>query len=194
MLAGLFCAGAAFAADRFDSIKADLARAECTEFEFISVIESEIFDQTDSTSGVAYIAHDGRYNVHVGRDQYLFDGTYLYSYSADNNQVVIEDVAAEDEISREISFITRLDQFYLSHPVNPDREYRLTKKKGVEGDMPDSAVVFINSEDSKIDRLEYYDVNDELTVITILQQHSDSVCNEGQFKPAYPDSVERVKL
>lgn len=194
MLMGLLCVSATLGADRFDSIKAKLTQAECTRFEFLSIIESEIFDQSDSTTGTAYIAHDGRYNVHVGRDQYLFDGNNLFSYSAENNQVVIEKMAAKNEISLEISFITRLDEFYQTLTIKSDSSYRLTKKADAKGDMPDSAVVFINSQASRIDRFMYYDVNDERTIIIILKQQSDSICNEGQFEPAFPDSVERVKL
>ncbi|TET95211.1 MAG: hypothetical protein E3J26_03160, partial [Candidatus Zixiibacteriota bacterium] len=69
------------AADRFDTIKEQLAQAACTRFEFVSIIESEIFDATDSATGTAYIARDGRFNVTLGEDRYLFDLRFLYSYS-----------------------------------------------------------------------------------------------------------------
>jgi len=194
IIGGGLCISTIASADRFEAIKELLARTECTRFEFLSIIESEVFDQTDSVMGAAYIAGDGRYNVVVGGDRYLFDGNNLYSYSAENNQVVIEKVAHKEQTSREISFITRLDEFYEVYPIRTDSSYRLVKKTSVKGDMPDSATVFIAPRALQIKRLEYYDVNYERTVILFLKQEADTVCNEEQFKPAFPDSVEKVRL
>ncbi len=194
MIGGVLGISTVVGADRFDAIKELLTQAKCTRFEFLSIIESEVFDKTDSVMGAAYIAGDGRYHVVVGGDRYLFDGNNLYSYSAENNQVVIEKVAQKEQTSREISFITHLDEFYEVYPIKPDSSYRLVKKTGVKGDMPDSATVFIAPRVLQIKRLEYYDVNEERTVILFLKQETDTVCNEEQFKPAFPDSVEKVRL
>jgi len=181
-------------ADRFDTIKQEIAQSACTRFEFVSIIESEIFEATDSAIGTAYIARDGRFNVTVGTDQYLFDQNLLYSYSVDNNQVVIEKVSDTEGISREISFITRLDEFYKTHTVQSGRSYRLIKRPSRERNIPDSVTVFIASELSRLERLEYYDINEELNVIVILNQQTSTECDERQFEPAFPDSVERIKL
>lgn len=194
IVVGLFCLSSAAGADQFDVIKADLAKAKCTRFEFLSIIESEVFDQTDSSFGTAYVAHDGRFSVTIGADQYLFDGSNVYSYSAENNQVVIEKAARKEEISREISFITRLDEFYETRTIKPDSSYRLVKKADVTGDIPDSVTVFIARDSLHLERLEYYDINEERTVIVILEQQTDSVCSETLFEPAFPDSVEKVRL
>ena len=77
-------------ADSFDRIKADLANSDCSRFEFISILESSIFDVVDSTEGEAYIAADGRYHIKLAGDRFLFDGVHLYNYSEENNQVLIE--------------------------------------------------------------------------------------------------------
>jgi outer membrane lipoprotein-sorting protein len=189
-----FCLCATWGTDRFDQVKADLAEAVCTRFEFRSIVESNVFDQVDSLDGTAYLAHDGRFNITLGPDQYLFDGDNLYSYSAENNQVVIEQVDDTEMVSREISFITKLDKFYNTQSIKPDSLYRLLKKDGVKGDIPDSITVSVSRRALRLERLEYYDVNDERTVIVILSQQPDTVCSNREFQPDFPDSVERLKL
>ena len=181
-------------ADRFDTIKEQLAQAACTRFEFVSIIESEIFDATDSATGTAYIARDGRFNVTLGEDRYLFDLRFLYSYSSENNQVVIEKVSDQVQVSREISFITRLDELYETHTIQPGKSYRLLKKPGEKSDIPDSVTIFIAPDSLQLERLEYLDINEERNVIVILKQQTDKDCDKMQFEPAFPDSVERIKL
>jgi outer membrane lipoprotein-sorting protein len=185
---------AAVAADRFAVIKTELAEAPCVRFEFLSIIESEIFDQTDTVEGEAYIARDGRYNVTIGTEQYLFDGDKLYSYSADNNQVVIESIDEKEETGSQISFITRLDEFYRTQVVTPGERYRLARKADVQGELPDSISVILSPQENRIARLEYFDVNDERNVIVILKQLPDTVCFDERFRPNFPDSVEKIKL
>jgi outer membrane lipoprotein-sorting protein len=181
-------------ADSFDKIKADLANSDCTRFEFISILESSIFDVVDSTEGQAYIASDGRYNIIVTGDQYLFDGVNLYSYSAENNQVVIETLDSGYVKSDEISYITRLDDYYQTMVVTPDRQYRLLRRPGVLGDIPDSMTVWVNSTRMVLELITYLDVNEELNRIVIKNQTVDSKCLENSFEPTFPDSVERIKL
>jgi hypothetical protein len=190
----LVCLSIGAAADRFDTIKEQLSQAVCTRFEFISIIESEIFDATDSAVGTAYIARNGRFNVTVGEDQYLYDLRFLYSYSAENNQVVIEKVSGRAQISREISFITHLDELYETHTIPTGKFYRLLKKPGEKSDIPDSVTVFIAQDTLKLERLEYFDINEERNVIVILKQQICKDCDRKQFEPAFPDSVERIKL
>ena len=190
----LVCLSISAAADRFGAIKEQLAQAACTRFEFISIIESEIFDVTDSATGTAYIARDGRFNVTLGEDRYLFDLSFMYSYSAENNQVVIEKVSDKEGVSREISFITRLDELYETHTIRPGKSYRLLKKPGEKGDIPDSVTVFIAQDTLQLERLEYLDINEERNVIVILKQQTGKDCDDEQFEPAFPDSVERIKL
>jgi len=194
MFGCFIAAGTAVASDRFFQIKSDLAEAPCVRFEFLSIIESEVFDQVDTVEGAAYIARDGRYNVTVGTDQYLFDGKNLYSYSADNNQVVIETVKDREGTSSEISFITNLDDFYNTEVVTPGKNYRLLKKAETREDLPDSISIALSQKENRIERLEYYDINDERNVIVILKQQPDTVCFEERFQPDFPDSVEKVKL
>ncbi|HWR83854.1 MAG TPA: outer membrane lipoprotein carrier protein LolA [Candidatus Deferrimicrobium sp.] len=187
-------AGAVAPTDSFDKIKRELSQAACARFEFVSVIESEVFETADSAFGRAYIARDGRFLVTLGSDIYLNDGRCLYSYSAENNQVIMETKADSAEPIREISFLTRLDAIYTTFPVRSGETYRLLKKPGQDSQTPDSLTVFIDRRTRRLERLEYFDINDERTIIHIRSQQSDDSCDDKRFTPDFPESAERIRL
>ena len=183
-------------ADSFDVVKKELAAAACVRFEFISIIESELFDVIDSTLGSACIGRDGRYRVSLGPDVYLRDERFTYNYSEETNQVVMErvDSSAADGYDDNIAYITDLDRFFDTHVLESERKYRLTRGRDEARDMPDSMVVLIDSAIPRMTAIEFFDVNGELNRIVFLTQAEDSVCAETAFEAAFPDSVERVKL
>ncbi|MCK4460705.1 MAG: outer membrane lipoprotein carrier protein LolA [candidate division Zixibacteria bacterium] len=180
--------------DDFDRIKNRLAEAGCVRLEFVSIIESEIFDLVDSMRGTACLASDGRYYVTLGPDNYLYDGRLLYSFSHENNQVLIEEVGDTTDYGREITFVTRLDEFYETIFLPTRNRYRLFLRSGITGDLPDSMTVVIDGDPLAIRRIEFYDINDEFNRIELLSRQLDSVCADDDFIPAFPDSAETVKL
>lgn len=187
----LFRAGTV-AADSFDDIKKELSQDGCWAFEFDAILVSEIFEITDTTESFAYIASDNRYKIEICDDIYLYDGEYLYSYSPSSNQVIIE--PGSDELSRQVSFLTRLDELYNSHIISPDSLYSLTKKKAEQGDFPDSLTVTLSEDGKSIESLEYHDINEELNIIRIRKQTYSELCDSNYFEPSFPEEAERVKL
>lgn len=181
--------------DPFQRVKQELAEAVCARFDFVGILESDIFDEVDSTYGTAYLAKDGRFRVEMGEEVYLYDAQYLYTYSPENNQVTIESIADDEELGKEILFLTHLDELYTTAFLKPG-VYRLKKKERTSerDEIPDSLTVFLTPNQRRIERLEYLDINDERNTILILKQHIDSVCDDDIFVPDFPDSVERVKL
>lgn len=193
LLLGLLSVSAA-AEDSFDKIKARLGQSDCISIEFLSVLESDIFDRTDTTRGTALLAGDGRYKVTVGEDQYLMTGDTLYSYSKQNNQVVVEKVDSGKGVSSEVTYIRRLDDWFKTRILKPDREYFLVRTRPEGGSIPDSMTVYVNKKEQRISRIAYYDINDELvTLVFVKEKHSDG-CDEAQLRPDFPKSAERVKL
>ena len=188
----LLCGSAA--ADSFDRIKADLERAACVKFEFISIIESDIFESVDSTYGTAYLAGDGRYLLEIGGDVYLYDHANSYTYSAENNQVIIEAIGEGFSAGDEISFITNLGELYATQVLEPDSVYRLTRLPDAIGDYPDSLILSIDASGRRLQQIQYYDVNEELNRIVFAKQELYEKCDEFRFEAAFPDTVDRVKL
>lgn len=181
-------------ADAFDTIKKRLANAGCISVRFISVLESSIFDSIDSTAGEAQIASDGQYVVQLGDDTYLATGDRLYSYSASNNQVTVELFDAELMANTEITLLGSLDESYNSTILVPDSAYRLIRRSETASGLPDSLRVYLTPDHTAIDRLEYFDINEELNRILIRDLALLTACDSSRFVPDFPDSVEFIEL
>ncbi len=182
------------AGDRFETAKEALAAGSCTRIEFLSIIESDIFDQVDTARGSADIARDGRYRIVVGDDEYLSTGDSLYSYSARHRQVTVEALTGGIDRSTEISFVIRLDDFFKTVIIHPDSVYRLIRTSVDVVGLPDSLVLFMRTDTSAIDRIEYLDVNGELNRIVFLSIVPSPECTPGRFEPDFPDSVDVIRL
>lgn len=183
-----------WAADKFDKIKGELKAAGCVRLEFLSILHSSIFRQTDTSHGTALIARDGRYRVTLGTDQFLNDARHLYSYSQENDQVIVEGVDSSIAFSKEVSYITRLDDFFETYVDRVGSVYRLVRTAVGVRNIPDSLRITLSKEKDRIERLEYRDVNGELVSIILERQELRVTCEDREFEPDFPDSVERVKL
>jgi len=182
--------------DVFELIKADLDEAVCVRFEILTTIESTVFDVVDSAKGLAVIADDGRFNVIIGQDQYIYDSKRLFSYSEINNQVIVETPTDSETIMGDISFITNIDKWYHTQVVMLDKQYRLVMKDSlpVSSDMPDSMTVHVSKLSKNIDSLIFFDINDDRNVIYFLSQNLSDTCDEQLFKPSFPDSTDVVRF
>ena len=168
--------------------------AACCQFEFLSILESEVFASVDSASGLAYIARDGRYRVSIGQDLYLQTEDELYSYSRENNQVTVEKVGDRTGRQEEIPFITRLDEFYDIVPVTIGEEYDLTLAVGEESTLPEQMRLFIDTGTMCLRSLEFRDVNDDLNRIEFIAHSSFDTCDSSLLSPHFPDSVQVIRL
>lgn len=180
--------------DKFDSLKARMRVAKCSNFEFMSIIESEVFSSVDSIVGSAWIAKDGRYSIRLGDDQYLFDGKLLHSYSSDNEQVVVEKIDSGTTVGNEVSFIVRLDEFYISTTHIRNREYILRKKPDQNGNYPDSLRLYLDAVSGSLTKFTYFDENEDRNSIIIEKMELKNDCPDSLFEAVWPDGTDIVKL
>lgn len=182
------------AADTFDTIKAQLRKSECVRLAFQSIVESSIFETSDTLDGTASFERTGRYQVTLGHDRYIFDGTDLFSYSRENQQVTIERVAPDEQFGAEVSFVTRLDEIYKTRILRPDSTYHLVKTARGYANVPDSMVVTIDKKARMIRLIEYLDINEEPTKIRFVSQSLDRTCDPEDFKTDFPDSIQVIRF
>ena len=100
--------------DSFALIKQMLSSAKCVRFEFLSILHSDVFQSSDTLAGTAVLGDDGRYLVRIGPDAYRNDLNEIWSYSEENNQLVIEPALTGSDQTDQFVFITRLDELYES--------------------------------------------------------------------------------
>lgn len=180
--------------DVFELIKVDLGQAVCVRFEILTTIESTVFDVVDSAKGLAVIAADGRFNVIIGQDQYIYDSKHLFSYSKINNQVIVETPTDSETVMGDISFITNIDEWYHTRVVMRNKQYRLVRKDSLSSDIPDSMTVYVSESSKNIDSLIFFDINDDRNVIYFSSQNLSDTCDEQLFVPSFPDSTDIVRF
>lgn len=181
-----------FAADDFTAIKLRLAQAPAVKFYFQSITESVIFESVDSLEGTAIICHDGRYRAEIGSDVFIYDGHLLFSYSPDNNQLVIEKPAEASAVGEEITFLTKLHEYYESITLVSGEKYRLYRLAEAPSSLPDSLILHINGR--FIDEISFFDLNLDLNRIAVDTVVYLDYCDSLVFIPDFPDSTETVKL
>jgi len=191
--AGLLAGSVLASEDPFEQIKTAMARAACCRFEFISIIESEVFESVDSTAGSALLAADGRYYIKLGSDEYLRTRDRLYSYSGDENQVTVELADSTGTTDETVSFITRFDKYYHTSTLKPGREYLLIKLDSTTS-LPDSVTVVVSGKPAVLESLKYLSENADLNRIVFLSRRNESACDEASLFPRFPDSAQVIEL
>jgi outer membrane lipoprotein-sorting protein len=179
--------------DPFEQIKAAMAKAACCRFEFISIVESEVFESVDSTDGSALLAADGRYLIKIGGDEYLRTADRLYSYSRDENQVTVEKVDRANVSDETVSFITRFDKYYRTLSRKLGSEYLLIRLDSASR-LPDSVTVNVSGKKPQLESLEYLDDNGDFNRIVFRLREYESACDERLLSPHFSDSVEVIEL
>lgn len=194
MVACLLLWCSAVIADDFDQVKQKLGRSGCHYFEFYSIIESDIFDQVDTALGTACIASDGRYNITVADENYVFDLERTYTYSESSGQVIIEKVDPSMPVGEEIAFVLKLDETYKTVAGKKKDTFELYKRGTGAAAYPDSLYVEIDSGQKELKQFEYFDVNEELNRIVFKKYDFEAECDSTAFIPVYPDSAEVIRL
>ena len=178
----------------FDEIKDRLNSAPQTKMSFLNLVVSDVFETTDTTRGEIVFTSDGLYSTIIGPDHYIFDGRCLWEYSALYNQATKNCVQPGQPVDESFLFFLRLDRDYLTHERIADSIYALTAREGTESGAPDSMVVVINPELKRIVEFSYYDINEELNRILVLEEISFETADSSLFKANFPDSTEIVNI
>jgi hypothetical protein len=182
--------------DPFERIKGELAASACTHVRFLSVVHSEVFESVDTIAGQAYVAQDGRYAITLGSDTYVQTGDRLYAYSEEQNQVTVQYSDVRAAGAEEVSFLNRLDEFYTTGPVQRGIQYRLDLSDTATA-LPDSMWIYLKSDTAgvtAIDRLEFFDSNEDLNQIVLLSLDLLNRCDSLSLRPSFPDTVEIITL
>ena len=184
----------AFSADRFSQVKNRIDSAAVVRFEVLITIESKIFNDIDSLPGLIILAEDGRYRAELNNDIYFNDGITNWEYSAENNQVTKRELLEGEEIGNQLSFFKNLDSFYKTSIIEQGLIYKLIKIDGSDEALPDSLTVKLDKTESKIFKIEYFDINDDLNSVYMLKENYEDKIEEDLFIFDLPDSVEIITL
>ncbi len=189
-----FFATVSFSADKFSIIKNRLDSSAVVQLGVLITVESKVFDDIDSAYGQIILAEDGRYRAEINGDIYLNDGNSNWEYSAENNQATQKIIRAGEIPDDRLAFFKDIDSFYNTSVVKKDFIYRLTKLDTADTALPDSMTVFLDENRLQISKIEYYDLNDDLNCIYIIEESYEDKIRKDLFELSLPDSVEIISL
>lgn len=196
LLSSLLAAGAfaESATDPFERLKADLSSSDCIRLEFISVVSSEVFESVDSVAGSALVAADGRFRIRLGPDWFVQDSASLYSFNAAQNQITIERRPPDSASTLELTFLTRLDQWFDSRILQARKSYLLVRKPASPSSLPDSLTLGLTNGPQRLEQVAFVDENGDAHTIWVRQLTLNARCRSNQFVPDIPDSADVVRL
>ena len=178
----------------FDEIKDRLNSSPQTKVSFLNLVVSDVFETTDTTQGEIVFTGDGLYSTIIGPDHYIFDGRCLWEYSALYAQATKNCTQPGQSVDESFLFFLRLDRDYLTHERVPDSVYALTVREGIESGAPDSMVVVISAELKRIVEFTYYDINEELNRILVLEEITFEIADSSLFEANFPDSTDILNI
>lgn len=181
-------------ADPMDRLTEELRSAGCISIDFVSIVTSDIFESVDSVSGTANLARDGRFHVRLGDDWFVQDSASLTSYNSNQHQVTIEQRPPDSSHAHEVTFLTRLDQWFDSRILQSQKQYHLRRKRTAPASLPDSLSVWLSNDRKRLERFTFRDENGDVHTIVIQQMHLSATCKTGQFLPAIPAGADIVRL
>ncbi len=178
--------------DGLAKIKAAYSDAAMVKLNVKIIIFSQIFGDADTTMGEIVLANDGRYYAAINQDLYLFDGKCNWEYSNENAQVTRQCLKEGEIAENRLFFIKDLDRYYASLVIKNNAEYKLTKKEKAGESLPDSMFVYLNK--SRITSIEYYDLNNDLNQIYLINDSLFDDIADSLFEVNFPDSVEIITV
>jgi outer membrane lipoprotein-sorting protein len=185
-------AGKLALADDFEKIKKQYDSAAMVILEVDIMVESKIFNETDSSRGYIAVTEDGRYITEINNDVYLFDGNCKWEYSAENNQVTKRCPEDDETVDNRLAFIKNLDEYYKTDTIYVDSVYRLTKTGEDDESLPDTLLIYLR--ESRLSTIEYLDLNDDMNRVIISKQIVSDSVDADRFRINLPDSVEIITL
>ena len=194
LLVTLLLIATAEAGQKFEGLKDELARANLVELNVSIIIKSNIFGDVDSISGKIIIAEDSRYFAIMDNDKYWFDGNCISEYIWENNQLTKDCLDEGEHFESELLFIKNFDKYYTTREIETDSLYSLVKTDSLAVSLPDSLKVIFFQDNLDVPILEYYDLNNDLNIVSINQREMFDSIPDDIFNPAIPDSVEIIIL
>ncbi len=161
---------------------------------FVQVIHSDIFETVDTLSGSVYAGFEGRFRVTMPEQVLVSNGILYWSYSAENQQVLVDSVA-------------RLGSWNpLTLLYDPEQVYRCQGQseadKSLEFKMiaadsriaPSAFTLFVDSETYNPEKLVYFDDNNSRVEVYIDQFSRSTDLPDSLFEFHPGPGVEVIEM
>jgi len=174
--------------------RANLEEKPYISFEFTQTIKSDIFETVDTVKGNLWAGEKGRFRLDSPEQTLVSDGVRFWSYSAANEQVLIDSVAKMG------------DWDPLTILYNPENVFRCTSDKIMEKEIgfdmqaisertePQSFKLIVSKSEMIPKRITYSDINGSLIDIYINKFKKHLKLSDSLFIFEAPSGVEVIEM
>ena len=159
----------------------------------------KITNARESNSGKIYLKKKDYFRIEVKDQVLVTDGRQVWTYSPLNNQTIIERYRGSEETFLPQSFIFSFSRDYRpelsgEEKVNGRDCYKLVLRPIKEHDVVKLAKIWVDKKEWITHRIEYTDVNDNLTTYNLSDIQFDKKIKADFFKFESPPGTEIIDM
>lgn len=186
-------------ADILEKSETVYARAGTFTADFTQTIESGDFFEDEKVEGTLLMEYPNKFRLDTPEQVISCDGETLWSYSVENEQVVIQPV---DEAEDLVTPADYLFNFKANYNVVADTMmelgkqvcYRLTLVSKSKDQFVQELQLYLNYETYEVAQVTYTDINDNLVTISFRKLKLGVPIPPEKFHFQTPKGVEEVRL
>lgn len=162
--------------------------------EFMQLIHSDIFKSVDTLSGSIDVCSDGRFHLTMPNQVLVSNGTILWNYAIDNEQVIIDSISRNDIWNPVMLFFNPREYYKcISEACDGSKtEFSLIAYDSLIS--PGEFQLTVKSEDFIPSRITYFDENDSRIEISINDFIFISNLSDSTFHFVPPTGIEIIKM
>ncbi len=178
-----------------DTLKADYKQEHYISLEFIQIIHSDIFSTVDTLTGTVWAGWQGRFRLEMPNQQLVSNGDVYWSYSVDNEQVIVESV---ENIGgwNPLTLLYDPEGVYscIEEIESDDGNYRFLMQALDSNTVPYQFFMTAEKDTYNPSGIEYFDDNESKIEIFISEFLRLQEVVESKFEFVAPEGVEVIEM
>lgn len=181
-------------------VKAKYESLENLQADFEQTFKWELAGETQTVKGTLYLMHGNNYRIETEAQEIVTDGTTVWTYSKQGDQVIIDllDKSEENALPKDLLFQYSEDfkpTLVGESKLNGKKVYVLTlSPKNVEESFIKSMKIWVDADTWVTSQVEQTDINDNVQTYVINNIRDNVVLTSDLFKFKIPAEAEVVDL
>jgi outer membrane lipoprotein carrier protein len=187
------------AEDVLDKVRKRYDAVTDAELQFTEKVRFPMTKIEQQLSGTLYIKKNNKYRVEMDDQVIVTDGQTVWSYSASNNQVVIDRFKEDEQSLTPEKILVGAPENFTATVVGQEKigAYETTILKLVPKDNQSfihSLRLWVDEKEWMIRQVEIIDVSEKQTTYAVLQVHTNTGLQDSRFEYRIPKGADVVDL
>lgn len=187
------------AQDIIDDLKKKYDSVDNLSADFIQEFYWKLADESQKQQGSIVLAGEDKFRIET-RDQIIIsDGESIWTYSVPNNQVIIDALGNNQEVTLPRDLFMRFSRDYVPYKLDDEtidgtscQVIRLTSK--TENIFIKEMKVWIDKRSKLTRKIQHTDISDNVTVYVLNNVQTNRKLDDEVFKFKPPAGIEKIDL